>query len=1030
MAGTYTFFLGSDLSSSAKTERIKLWVDNSLIINQWDSLTTTSMSVDGSTVWSPHGTIPLAPNAFYQIMAQIKEYGPGTEGSRIRLQWQMPNASLQVVPSDRLYLQDHVSGSPFVCTVHPGDMCAATSRVYKQGLSLTTAGRAAFFTVQSRDFYDNKRDNNVRAGSGTKLDFALLGNASLPPDNTVVNRVQDSYYDGGTLEYETNVSYMHAGSGGFRVEYLATKEGVYNMRGRQLKAGGIYGTYFENADFTDSPITPNGQLSRQRHYERIDNKIDFMWAGSERPCGEPSDIGKTIGPDYFSVRWRGRILTPYSEVFTFFITADDGAKLKVNDLLIAENGPSTCSIVEGTIAVMQDTVYPIELEYYDLVGNATIRLEWSSRSLPREIMDTRSFYSWSTSYYLSNSNNSLFVEPARMCASTSSAFGPQLSISTAGARSIFTIQSRDEYLNNRKGPDSGLMPKHWSLAQRVADSFIEAVASPSRVTLQGVSTIPDAYKRKRIHLHELGWDAEIVAHTAAREVTVSPPFPYNPPVGSNFTVYDGDALNDFDGEWYQKGLPAFHVRINPISDPNGRTIHVAPIREPSVQYAGGLSATYYTLSPGDREMQRPLWSTPCTYGQPCDETIDFSLANNAASSAQLVKKYGGGVMGSETVRGWEQEYCLPTLEYGVRWSGFVSPSVAGEYSFTVHFYDSEVQVNPDDRVKLWIDNTLVIQQWSSLIGAGMQTGLAGGGSQYEIGLQGTFFFPRAYPEPYPISIHYKNLVHNSRSGLRLSWQSVVAGNGSQVVPSSRLFPMSGRYEVDYTTTIAGDYQVHVSAAQGHGLDATFYSDTDLLTPLRSDERESIDLDASLESFLGGDSSFSVRWAGLLKLKGAEQYDDIAPDVFTFEASVAEPDERVKLWVDNSLIIDRWQTYGDLVETVFSATISLQKAFYHDLKMEYRQDGGNAARANLKWKCGTAAAECRTVSLSAVSPLALSLARVDVCAYALSVSLARSPSTHAPVNVAPFHAHALTLTGSPAQHTHSQPQRASDHPTSF
>jgi hypothetical protein len=34
---------------------------------------------------------------------------------------------------------------------------------------------------------------------------------------------------------------------------------------------------------------------------------------------------------------------------------------------------------------MQDTVYPIELEYYDLVGNATIRLEWSSRSQPREV---------------------------------------------------------------------------------------------------------------------------------------------------------------------------------------------------------------------------------------------------------------------------------------------------------------------------------------------------------------------------------------------------------------------------------------------------------------------------------------------------------------------------------------------------------------------------------------------------------------------------------------------------------------------
>ena len=59
------------------------------------------------------------------------------------------------------------------------------------------------------------------------------------------------------------------------------------------------------------------------------------------------------------------------------------------------------------------------------------------------------------------------------------------------------------------------------------------------------------------------------------------------------------------------------------------------------------------------------------------------------------------------------------------------------------------------------------------------------------------------------------------------------------------------------------------------------------------------------------------------------------DVFTFEASVAESDERVKLWVDNSLVIDRWQTAGDLLQTDFSATISLKKPFYHDLKMEYK-----------------------------------------------------------------------------------------------
>ena len=42
-------------------------------------------------------------------------------------------------------------------------------------------------------------------------------------------------------------------------------------------------------------------MSHQRHFERIDNAIDFHWVGSDRPCGQPADIGKIIGPDYF--RW-------------------------------------------------------------------------------------------------------------------------------------------------------------------------------------------------------------------------------------------------------------------------------------------------------------------------------------------------------------------------------------------------------------------------------------------------------------------------------------------------------------------------------------------------------------------------------------------------------------------------------------------------------------------------------------------------------------------------------------------------------
>ena len=197
VAGTYTFFLGQDLATGTKTDRVKLWIDNSLIINEWSSLTRPNVSLPSGGVHTcsiPCGTIALRTNGMHQIMAQIKETSAGTctqyasplpgaacslrQGVRLQLQWQGPNSTRHLIPSDRLYLQDHVRGSPFQMELQPGDMCAATSRVYKSGLSLATAGRAAFFTVQSRDFYDNKRNANVRSDTNTRLDFALLGNAS------------------------------------------------------------------------------------------------------------------------------------------------------------------------------------------------------------------------------------------------------------------------------------------------------------------------------------------------------------------------------------------------------------------------------------------------------------------------------------------------------------------------------------------------------------------------------------------------------------------------------------------------------------------------------------------------------------------------------------------------------------------------------------------------------------------------------------------------------------------------------------
>lgn len=48
--------------------------------------------------------------------------------------------------------------------------------------------------------------------------------------------------------------------------------------------------------------------------------------------------------------------------------------------------------------------------------------------------------------------------------------------------------------------------------------------------------------------------------------------------------------------------------------------------------------------------------------------------------------------------------------YSVRWTGFVSPTQDGEYTFQMTRSGSIV----DDRVRVWVDNWSVIDQWSSL----------------------------------------------------------------------------------------------------------------------------------------------------------------------------------------------------------------------------------------------------------------------------------------------------------------------------
>lgn len=80
-------------------------------------------------------------------------------------------------------------------------------------------------------------------------------------------------------------------------------------------------------------------------------------------------------------------------------------------------------------------------------------------------------------------------------------------------------------------------------------------------------------------------------------------------------------------------------------------------------------------------------------------------------------------------------------------------------------------------------------------------------------------------------------------------------------------------------------------------------------------------------------SFSVRWTG--------QVEPLHTETYTFHL---QTDEGARLWVDGQLIIDHWEAH---TSTELTGTVRLTRGRKHDIRMEYREDAGDA-EARLLW----------------------------------------------------------------------------------
>ncbi len=143
----------------------------------------------------------------------------------------------------------------------------------------------------------------------------------------------------------------------------ATVSGSYELNVYQLVPGGLKGYYYTDNYLSDERL----------NIIRTDAVVNFTW-------GEGAIT--TFGRDYVSVRWEGYVMPAHSETYTFWLDADDHARLWVDGILLIDSWTftSTSTTLHAEHSLTATKAHEVVMEYREIDDNATARLLWSSKS--------------------------------------------------------------------------------------------------------------------------------------------------------------------------------------------------------------------------------------------------------------------------------------------------------------------------------------------------------------------------------------------------------------------------------------------------------------------------------------------------------------------------------------------------------------------------------------------------------------------------------------------------------------------------
>ena len=140
------------------------------------------------------------------------------------------------------------------------------------------------------------------------------------------------------------------------------------------QGNGLLGYYYANTNLTGDVFV------------RLDETIDFDWGSGEPIPG--------VSADSFGVLWTGEVEAPANGDFTFFISADDSARLYVGGPMVGEirQGHNDAEASSPVFTMQAGQRYPIQFQFIDRAGPARARLRWSGPGIAKSLVPKDRLY--------------------------------------------------------------------------------------------------------------------------------------------------------------------------------------------------------------------------------------------------------------------------------------------------------------------------------------------------------------------------------------------------------------------------------------------------------------------------------------------------------------------------------------------------------------------------------------------------------------------------------------------------------------